>query len=136
MTKRPLCAILLIPALEDPLGLLQEGPCGARPPLAMKPDCEIHGAQWILGKEVPCCQNAGHSILMGNCVEALVLVWDGKPVREGCGKLEEAWMPYVAVRWIDQVLLEILQGTSRKSLGEDCPGTLVFLDAERREITP
>ncbi len=68
-------AILLVPAEGDPHGLLSEGPCGARPPLAY----------WYKRAWAPCTARAAHS---HDKRRALVLAWDGKPVREGCDRAD------------------------------------------------
>ena len=40
---RDIQAVLLVPAERDPLGLLAEGPCGARPPMAFSgATCDSH----------------------------------------------------------------------------------------------
>mgnify|MGYP003663702444 CR=1 FL=1 len=57
-------AILLVPAEGDPHGLLREGPCGARPPMAY----------WYKGAWAPCTAKAAHS---HDKRRALVLAWDG-----------------------------------------------------------
>lgn len=77
-------AVLLVPAEGDPLGLLAEGPCGARPPVAhryglprlmLAPDARV---RWL----------GAHERIRGVPAErALVLAWDGKPVVEGIDRL-------------------------------------------------
>ena len=65
-----IAAILLVPAEGDPHGLLAEGPCGARPPMAWlrgRRDGIWRPAPWFPDEREP--------------LWALVLAWDGKPAR-------------------------------------------------------
>ena len=77
-------AVLLIPTEGDPHGLLKEGPCGARPPMAGR-----HDGYWYeyeddgdIGLAVQ--GNDGHWASPAGAPTALVLAWDGEPVAEGC----------------------------------------------------
>lgn len=72
MTPR---AVLLVPTPEWREALLREGPCGARPPTAWAHERRL-GVTWL----------AGHSGVMPSETNALVLVWDGAPVPEGCDR--------------------------------------------------
>ena len=65
--------ILLIPADNDPHGLLAEGVCGSRVPVAWLHAC-ASGPVWREGFNIP------------GEVNALVLAWEGAPVAEGCDR--------------------------------------------------
>ena len=104
-------AILLVPAEGDPHGLLKEGPCGARPPMAY----------WYKGAWAPCTARAAHS---HDKRRALVLAWDGKTVREGCDRADWSGV------WVDD--LRRLCPDLRRLCTEI--GTLALLDADGKEI--
>jgi hypothetical protein len=77
--------VLLVPAPDDPHGLLREGLCGARPPLAIRltVPCDLHVASlrcmdWRA--TIRSCDTGLSS------ERALVLAWDGEPVPEGCDR--------------------------------------------------
>jgi hypothetical protein len=109
-------AVLLIPAEGDPHGLLAEGPCGARPPLA-----------WRLGQGPRWTSYAGQTA--GTC-PALVLAWNGKPVAEV--------QPYIERAGIDYTLLAPFVAYALKGMdvGQGpWPGTLVLINAEGREVS-
>ena len=132
-------AILLVPAEGDPRGLLKEGPCGARPPMAY----------WYKRAWAPCTAKSAHS---HDKRRALVLAWDGKPVREGCFRavdaLDSAPMTQGSGEWPYsgevpswQRLTQIVQANVdygkwrallRRILGK--LGIIVLLDADGKEI--
>jgi hypothetical protein len=87
MTTTPVHAVLLTPEKGDPLGLLHGEPCGAKPPIAFRVDCKIHGVGWFAANEKPCCLNAGIHLMAGESTEALVLVWKGEPVPMGMDRV-------------------------------------------------
>jgi hypothetical protein len=158
-------AILLVPVEGDPHGLLKEGPCGARPPTAYVggesvlrcPRCraEFAGAE---GKSYPhgvlcsVCKGPvmGVCYPTGECIggkQALVLAWDGKPVREGCDRADwgDVWKsaPHYPDRdtWATvfalmdhpedtHVTVDDLRRLCRES------GTIVLLDAEGEGGSP
>ena len=68
--------ILLIPADNDPHGLLAEGVCGSRTPTAWLHE-RASGDVWLA--------SIGNGVMAGE-VNALVLAWDGVPVAEGCDR--------------------------------------------------
>lgn len=86
-------AVLLIPAEGDPHGLLREGLCGARPPIAQR--CRACGSEWhpaeTCGRDECLDVAVGHAIgtdlFRHEPKEALVIVWDGKPVPEGLHRM-------------------------------------------------
>lgn len=111
-------AVLLIPAKGDPHGLLKEGPCGARPPMAT----------WHTQRKTTACipESGVHS----QTVRCLVLAWDGEPVAEA--------QPYIERAGIDYALLAPFVAYALKGMdiGQGpWPGTLVLLDAEGREVS-
>ncbi len=116
--------ILIVPAKGDPHGLLAEGDCGGRPPMAWYCDDSQAWEQWHRGMDhaEPCAWAA--MVERARC--ALVLAWDGKPVPEGldwlCRRMEWDVFPR---GWPDiDAILRWLDGPK--------PGTLVLLDAEGR----
>ena len=143
-------AVLLVPEEGDPHELLREGPCGARPPLAIRwtyprvvlegnrfadptlpgEVCEACGQQW------PCdtpgkVESEGHVRLKpcnrhSTVAHALVLRWGGKPVAEGMDRAARVDPHYRSEAW-----------ASSRALGRELGyGTLVLLDAEGREAAP
>ena len=119
-------AILLVPVKGDPHGLLKGGPCGARPPAAIRrtyPRVVHESNEWgdptyngekceECGQPWPCAtpgkvESEGH-VRWKPCnrhstvADALVLAWHGKPVREGCDRADWAGVgspePYHSVR--------------------------------------
>lgn len=118
--------ILLKPAPGDPHGLLKEGPCGARPPMAGKHDgywyeYESDGA---LGLVVE--QPDGHWDSPEPDARALVLAWDGKPVAEGMDRAARVSPHYRSEAW-----------NSARAMGREMErfgyGALVQIDAEGRK---
>ena len=126
-------AILLIPHKGDPQGLLKEGPCGARPPMAY----------WYKGAWAPCTARAAHS---HDKRRALVLAWDGKPVREGCDRADwsdvwksEPWAVPDRDTWATVFpLMDHPEDThvTVDDLRRLCAelGTIVLLDKDGKEI--
>ena len=126
--------ILLIPTEGDPHGLLKEGPCGARPPMAWYCDDYQAWEQWHRGMDhaEPCAWAA--MVKRARC--ALVLAWDGKPARVGIyiagialGRLDVVGHGVHCalqgghtggVRWASNHLAEV--------------GTFALLDAEGRAV--
>ena len=112
-----IAAILLVPAEGDPHGLLAEGPCGARPPMAWlrgRRDGIWRPAPWFPDEREP--------------LWALVLAWDGQPVAEGMDRATRIDPHYRGVAW-----------ASARNLGAEMErldyGTLVLLDADGREVS-
>ena len=76
-------AILLVPADGDPHGLLAPGVCGAMPPILMP------GSQTLRSRETaetPLEWVSADAMVRYSARAALVLVWDGEPVSEGCDR--------------------------------------------------
>jgi hypothetical protein len=112
---REIKAVLLVPPMGDPLGLLAAGPCGACPPTAWIRTYPrvVHEGNRFADPTIPCeiCRACGQqwpcdtpgkveyerfvrwnpgdsnawSLQVAN---ALVLAWDGKPAREGMDRLD------------------------------------------------
>ncbi len=104
--------VLLVPAEGDPHGLLREGPCGARPPMAW-----MNGPRWVFGW----ASERAH-------VRALVLAWGGKPV-----PVSDGWLrcSHITVPLMEQGRgFDVL----RDALAD--VGKVVLLDAEGREVNP
>lgn len=118
--------ILLIPRAGDPNRFLTLGECGSRPPTAFK---AYPGR--VTSEEGIWVANEGNAA-WGALAEALALLWKGRLVFAGVDSVERAWTPEHG-RWLDQALLDIVE-EKRISLGEDCPGTLVFVDQEGKEL--
>ena len=128
--------ILLVPADPDPHGLLTEGPCGARPPFAvrirygdMKTLCYVWRAGPFGG-------------MSGLNPRALVLAWDGKQVPEGMAALERAWgVTRTSLPWWVRCYLrhprgpETVVGLAGWLSRVDCPGTIILIDGDGREVT-
>ena len=106
--------ILLIPAEGDPDGLLEEGPCGARPPMAY----------WYKRGWAACAAKAAHS---HDKRRALVLAWDGAPVFQGYPLAAD---DFDLALDLDAVLRGLLPSMSIARQGS----TLVFGDADGREL--
>ena len=118
-------AILLVPAEGDPLGLLAEGPCGARPPVAW--NGHNNGAPDVWWPHPGTPGTARYDTL------ALVLAWDGKPVPEGLDRLERcSGRTRNAEAWVSHAMAGRSWGAHR--LGEW--GRLVRLDADGHEVSP
>jgi len=91
-----IAAILLVPEEGDPLGLLREGPCGARPPTVVKV-----GDVWLNPWARPTDPDV-RTVLTEWAFEklalptALVLAWDGDedPVAEVQPYIERAGIDY------------------------------------------
>jgi len=104
-------AILLVPEKGDPLGLLADGVCGSRPPMAVRRTYPrvVHESNELGDPTAPCevcracgrpwpCDTPGKVESEGHVrwkpanryttvFDALVLAWDGKPVPEGVERL-------------------------------------------------
>ena len=115
-------AVLLVPAEDDPHGLLREGPCGARPPMAY-----LYKRAWA-----PCTARGAHSF---DKRRALVLAWGGEPVEVGCFYAAQGsrFLSPTSVRNIVQFALRGAYHGDRPILEER--GTFVLLDAALREVS-
>lgn len=133
------CAVLLVPAEGDPLGLLREGPCGARPPIAEHVAEDMHGKgckrtrEWFAPPQRTCCSMAGLSMLAPHR-RALVLAWDGEVVPEGCFRASRLgtseWISAVA----DGLKRGYVHGFVRYQSQKHGLGTVIWIDADGREV--
>lgn len=119
--------ILLVPAQGDPHGLLKEGPCGARPPMAISGHLcgyEEH-RNWKSPEDY---EYHSDCYMCGSVKSALVLAWDGQPVFQGYSLLDG---------YPDEIELEIdrvLRGQRKTLSFVESDVTVVFVDAEGREV--
>lgn len=132
-----IAAILLIPEEGDPLGLLREGPCGARPPMAWYCDDYQAWEQWHRGMDH--AEPAAWAAMVERARCALILAWDGEPVGAGCFAAD-GW---AGMHLRDTVARAVKANPERQQRHLDRVashvrhyhlGTLVLLDAEGREI--
>ncbi|NDC89397.1 MAG: hypothetical protein EB075_11455 [Bacteroidetes bacterium] len=155
-------AVLLVPEQGDPHGLLADGPCGARPPMAIRrtyPRVVHESNEWgdptyngekceACGQSWPCetpgkVESEGHVRWQpGNrhttVPDALVLAWGGKAVPEGMDRLGRS-PGKCETGWVREVVAVHLgqrPDDSDALTDPDLPGTLVLLDAEGREAAP
>jgi len=127
-------AILLVPETGDPLGLLKDGPCGARPPMARR-WTDTTNTYWD-SCGAPSGVPQAPLYRMYDSGEALVLAWDGKPVPEGVERLGRP-PGRCGVGWVREVVgvhLGTHPDDSDALTDPDLPGTLVLLDAAGREV--
>jgi len=122
-----IAAVLLVPAAGDPLGLLREGPCGARPPMVARWDHEdtwthgYHGRSYSPRDAVPSVRFA------------LALAWDGAPVAEAIDRWWRSPGNDVETDLAAEAVARLLlQGGDLGTF--DPGGTLVLLDADGREV--
>jgi len=121
--------VLLIPEESDPLNLLAEGPCGARPPVAVTSQFDRRVDAAPDGRWYPCVKDGTR--IPGRC--ALVLAWDGEPVQVGLW----AAVATLSLRWVGWMLPFYSMGQA-EAIGRLCEsegmGALVLLDSEGREV--
>jgi hypothetical protein len=127
--------VLLIPAEGDPLGLLSEGVCGARPPTVerVRDDAEYGCSRWCFSGRTNF--SAMKQKFGADYQRALVLAWDGKPVEEGLDRLGRT--PNVTRVWALNVVffaLGVLTDDVDGLAEHGLPGTLMLLNAEGREV--
>jgi len=117
--------VLLVPEEGDPLGLLAEGPCGARPPVAYEWQA-VKKWRTYDGPLPP--PERRRPYWRG----ALVLAWDGEPVAEGldrAGRRAQGFScPYNDAQLSIAVVLRF------RAMWETL-GALILLDADGREVT-
>jgi hypothetical protein len=132
-----IAAVLVVPADGDPGGLLREGPCGARPPMAL-PDNTGAGWRWRPYDDAARSARIDHD--PRGC--ALVLSWDGATVPEGCdravralnahdrdhGGPKAAWM-----MWDTYLLGDVVNQSALIRYG--LASRIVRLDAKGREVS-
>ena len=148
--------VLLVPAEGDPLGLLAEGPCGARPPtvgLRTRDEVRHQSNEWA-DPTVPCeictacgqvwpCDTPGvvarpaerHWIAayVGHH-RALVLAWDRAVVKEGVDRLHRATREGVDDEGVRYLLDPLPHDPEYPT--EVRGGTLVWVDAAGQEMVP
>ena len=113
-------SVLLVPTEGDPHGLLKEGPCGARPPTASYAErSPIFGTRWTDGLH----RSGWHR------KHALVLAWKGEVVPEGLDRAYRAAgdRPERYHRMSEMPDAGMWFGSM---------GTIAFVDADGREVTP
>jgi hypothetical protein len=104
--------VLLIPGPGHE-GLLEEGPCGARPPMAWRAQGVLRS--WHAGRAMP-----GEE-------RALVLAWEGKPVRAAMDLAFRA-------AWDGDFDRSALDGHFVAAARAWDIGTIVLLDSEGQEV--
>jgi hypothetical protein len=129
-----IAAVLLIPEAGDPLGLLADGVCGARPPVLVKAP---HG--WTSEANYRRYLAHGHNstpLSTGpiSVPRALVLAWDGEPVAEGIDRL----LRVVQAHAIGSTWPILPDDPAGMALGMEVAGhgARVLLDSSRREVAP
>ena len=85
-------AVLLIPEEGDPLGLLADGVCGARPPQMALVRCIADGCgvQWWTDEHYGRFSCDCGSLYVATISNALPLAWDGEPLGVGIFALNQA----------------------------------------------
>jgi hypothetical protein len=147
----PIATILLIPLEGDPLGLLADGVCGERPPTLLHPliqswdECAPHFRECPMVDSL-CGRHSKHqSRSRDECMDfgacraftpqwALVIAFEGKPVRAGVMRLRiDDWL---RLRWRTRSVWDLLKGMNRsaRSTAWESFGTLVMLDADGNEV--
>ena len=146
-------AVLLVPEDGDPLGLLADGPCGARPPMVWLVKWwtwegydQVQRTAWMTESRFDMMDE---ETLAGSASRALVIAWDGEPVAEGADRL--ARMPGMeskaanAEGWPDGTIRApawLTHGDGLAYLAHWLPsmaahlGTIILLDEHGREATP
>lgn len=126
-------AVLIRPHEGDPLGLLADGPCGSKPPTAIKLDRRYHrlkddDGKWLAPADGP------HAAPP----DALALAWGKEPVREGTYRIRdhalmEDGSPYgLALHILNKDTL--LRGAAINLLSKW--GTVILLGADYKELGP
>ena len=93
-------ALLLVPVDGDPLGLLAQGPCGARQPVAIPVLCECREL-WVAAPEGSCpeCHRPylHRCRPLGQCpkTHGLALIWGGMPVPDGIDRAARCFEAYL-----------------------------------------
>ena len=132
MPKSEPYALLVVPS-EALRGMLDEGPCGFRPPMVWHSRCPVHGSLGHFPAEVlspRCCDWSGD--LAGGCAERvsrrtdLVLRWEGQDLPHG-------WLAASAVMPLGQAYSPAFFGIILDALREaGC--TIIEVDAHGREV--
>lgn len=130
--KPAVSGVLLVPAEGDPRGLLREGPCAYRPPMAERWPHEAW-RPWCPGTMEARRRYPGYR-------RGLVLVWDGKVIPPGLDQATRA-VEFVPQWWLDAPALgdrswsreEVVDWVAL-ALAEKLDCMVVFVDEEGREI--
>lgn len=133
-------AVLLMPPAGDPHELLQEGPCGARPPKAWRCDERYHRLKTDHGRWFS--MSEAHLPALESGGDALVLAWGGcGPVAEGMDRAARCWEAVTeeSGRGLEAYGLWWCRLVDAVNLAHECQyhglGTVVLLDAEGREVS-
>jgi len=136
-------AVLLVPTEKHRGALLQEGPCGARPPVVVWWTCTDHPL-WRYDPSWSYAERTPSGIFLKR---ALVLAWEDKSVLEGLERLHHhatefslaekcrwKWNLKAPSDWMvpDQVFEVVQVARLAEEMGL---GTVVCLDAEGKEIS-
>ena len=140
--------VLLIPDDGDPHGLLNEGVCGARPPLVRRRRCtECKAVRWGAARRPRAWWRTtrrrgcicGMSLLWSVQIAAptaLALAWDGDPVPAGLDRTHRAAGLAPWLGWTFQAAVEIaLVAAAADGQGRWALGRVVLIDSDRREVT-
>lgn len=130
-------AVLLKPNPEH-AGLLKEGPCGSRPPMAIPVLCECRDL-WVSPEvaRTGCCPECGRPFLHRCPVDlcpashALALAWERETLDDGLVRLDGP-MGELGVA-ISYVLTGVDDGASIIEATEEW-GTIVLLDEHGKEV--
>lgn len=134
-----IAAVLLVPAEGDPHGLLADGPCGARPPVARWRLCDDCGGWWGEGISEYFCGACGKRTDRKHNRSALVLAWEGKAVWLGLSQLAEAagFSTDLMGLWLQGVMQDRpYMGMPRVTARVEKLGLVVLLDANGQELAP
>jgi len=132
MVDNKIAAVLLIPADDDPHGLLAGGPCRGRPPCVSR--CTVCGT-W--GTWLALCDSCLSELKMSidDPQDALVLAWEGERSVGGQWTLIRAAVGVQKIVWLGTRIDLMLEGSRAARVAFDGLGTIVLLDADRREVT-
>jgi len=122
-------SILLVPA--EGSTLLDDGPCGARPPIARRGNCCAHAEHRRWEPWEPCWRNC---YMCQHPQEALVLAWAGAPCLEGIVWLWAKVPDMPGPGALEGSVVCALEG-DRLTRAITNLGTILLLDEHGREIT-
>lgn len=121
-------AILLIPANGDPHNLLQEGPCGARPPVMWYAKC----VRRLVSVPHSAARRCGYcDTVLHECQRpGLALAWDGDEVWQGSATLTRHDLDR-------DIVHHLLRGETwaRAQIERQNLGPLILLDKDDKEMT-
>ena len=126
-TDKTISSVLFVP--EEGSDLLAEGLCGARPP-ALSEWARVSDTDLQPLPETCWSKGPPYGLWMATGRRALVLAWEGEVAVDGCDRLARmlrfahrySWSSISVAKWVAEKAQE-------KGLG-----TLISLDADRREI--